>query len=172
MRTIIFVVSALLLTGCTSQVRLGQDAYDRGQYREARQHWQPAAERGNPVAQVGMGQLAEISALVDPAYLEPAAQWYYLAAQQGHPEAMYLLGRVLEDLGERQAAEGWLGYAAACGEPDAADYVQARNIDVVAVDPLTLPKDCPNSLAKNVGIGGPGGTPTSPRVALGVPPSR
>lgn len=71
-------------------------AYDRADYRTALKTWLPAAEEGDPEAQVYVGEIFEKGLGLDP---DPAAAavWYLKAAEQGNRSAMLNLGHIFEN---------------------------------------------------------------------------
>jgi uncharacterized protein len=101
----------------------GQAAYQAKDYQGALKQWAPLAEKGDPRAEVAVGDLYSAGKGVapDPA---KAAHWYALAAAQGNAEAETALGTlcmtgqgVTQDFGK---AREQLAKAAAQDQPLAA----------------------------------------------------
>ena len=76
----------------------GVDAYNRGDFVAAMEHFKPLAVQGDPRAQFNVGLMYEDGRGVLQSYKD-ALQWYRVAAQQGNPRAqnnigfMYCYGR-------------------------------------------------------------------------------
>ena len=84
---IILCLSLLLIVGCgtlarADDLKLGQAAYDAGEYERAFALWLPLAESGNAEAQFGSGEQFRTGRGV-PKDFTKAFNWYAKAAQQG-----------------------------------------------------------------------------------------
>lgn len=110
----IFVVAAcLLLVGCVStKYEWGDRAFKKQNYDLAARNWNYSAKKGNASAQNGLGVLWEFGLGSTRQNLNEAANWYWLAAKQGHILAMTNLARVQMQLGHESAALSWLELAA------------------------------------------------------------
>src|SRR5258707_1965827 len=91
--TLAFVGSVI-----AGQMEDGQAAYDRGDFAEALNQWQPLAEQGIARAQNNLGVIYENGKGV-PQDINEALKWYRLAAEQNYGGAennlglIYALGR-------------------------------------------------------------------------------
>lgn len=97
-------------------------AYARGEYHQALQLWQSAAEAGDPQAMNNLGVLYDKGLGVEPD-VGRALHWYAKSAEAGHPSGMCNFGRMLEqgrgippDVVE---AARWFDLAARKGQPEA-----------------------------------------------------
>lgn len=70
-------------------------AYDRADYKTALKVWMPAAEAGDPEAQVNVGEIFEKGLGTEPNY-EAAVIWYQKAAAQGNKRGLFNLGTMYE----------------------------------------------------------------------------
>jgi hypothetical protein len=77
-----------------ADVAAGRQAYESGDYGLAMAEWQAAADRKDPEAQFGLGQLYEFGAGDLSQDYHRAAYWYQKAAQQGNVEAEYRLSLI------------------------------------------------------------------------------
>ncbi len=97
-------------------------AYLRCDYAEALRLYRPLAERGDPVAQLNLGELHYHGRGVPQAYPE-AMEWYRKAANQGDAEAQFRLGTMFNmgQGGPQDYTEAayWYERAAAQGHGDA-----------------------------------------------------
>jgi uncharacterized protein len=113
--------AALLAAPAIAQedpVKVGVDAWNRGDYRTAVDRWRSAAVSGNADAQFNLGQAYKLGRGV-PADLGQAEEWYRKAAIQGHPQAEDNYGLALFQNGKRTEAVQWLTRSATRGEPRA-----------------------------------------------------
>ncbi|WP_404299088.1 tetratricopeptide repeat protein [Halomonas sp.] len=69
----------------------GLDAYNRGDYSTALEHFKPLAEQGVADAQSNLGEMYDFGKGVPRSYSE-AEKWYRRAAEQGHAVALFDLG--------------------------------------------------------------------------------
>ena len=77
-------------------------AYDRANYKTARQVWLSDAKRGDSKAQNYLGEIYERGLGIEPDY-KTAANWYQRAADQGYAPAQINLGNLYENgLGVQQ----------------------------------------------------------------------
>ena len=93
-------------TVSAGDVKLGVDAWARGDYTAAVDKWRPSALAGDPDAQFNLGQAYKLGrgVPVDPALAE---SWFRKAALQGHEQAETNYGIALfEASGGRALAEG------------------------------------------------------------------
>lgn len=97
-----------------AQVTAGVDAWAKGDYERAVQHWRAPASAGDADAQFNLGQAYKLGRGV-PADTPLAAQWYQKAASQGHDRAGDNLGLVLFRANRRAEALPWLEKSAARG---------------------------------------------------------
>lgn len=100
--------------------KTGQEAYARGDHREAFLEWETDADNGNPIAQFLIGNMYSAGEGVDQDF-EVANSYYRKAAEQGHVEsAMQLASNLRLGQGEpvnyHEAAK-WLYMAAEAGHP-------------------------------------------------------
>jgi hypothetical protein len=70
-------------------------AHDRADYKTALKVWMPAAEAGDPKAQVNVGEIFEKGLGTEPNY-EAAVIWYEKAAEQGNKRGLFNLGTMYE----------------------------------------------------------------------------
>jgi len=118
------VALALLLHAgaCRADLLSGMAALSKRDYAGALAEFQPAAQRGSAVAQVGLGYLYEHGFAVPQAY-DDAHAWYRKAAQQGNGQAMariarlYTLGLGVQD--NMIVAVDWFRKAAEAGDGEA-----------------------------------------------------
>lgn len=101
----------VLLTGCASQVDLGLEHYNQGNYQQAINSWLPEARGGDADAQHNMGVLFERGHGV-PQSLSEAANWYLLAARQGGVNSMVALANTQMRLNSKESAISWYQLAA------------------------------------------------------------
>ncbi len=73
----------------------GLSAFLNGDYRRAREIWQPLAESGDAQSQFGLGMMIEGGHGIPPD-AEKASVWYLRAAEQGMTEAELSLGSLYE----------------------------------------------------------------------------
>lgn len=94
-------------------------AYDRADYKTALKVWLPAAEAGDPEAQVNVGEIFEKGLGTEPNY-EAAVIWYRKAAEQDNKRGLFNLGTMYEQgLGvEEDRAEALNLYRQAWGLPE------------------------------------------------------
>jgi len=108
----------------------GQSAYDKGDYTGALAHWQPLADKGEPVAQDGVGSLYALGKGVPQDYGQ-AVSWFAKAADQGLPKAQFHLGfAYLRGDGvarDRNRAIAWFKKAAAQGYAPAQQILDQMN---------------------------------------------
>lgn len=99
-------------------VKLGVDAWSKGDYRTAVEKWRPLAIASDADAQFNLAQAYKLGRGVpeDPALAE---SWFRRAALQGHEQAGDNYGLALFQAGRRADALPWLEKSAARGEPRA-----------------------------------------------------
>jgi hypothetical protein len=95
----------------------GRRAYEKGDYGQAMVEWQAAADKKDPEAQFGLGNLYEFGAGDLTQDYDRAAYWYRKAAQQGNVEAEYRLSLIYAAGGDNfpsdlAEAEKWAVLAA------------------------------------------------------------
>jgi len=71
-------------------------AYDRANYKTAREIWLSDAEKGDAKAQNYLGEIYEKGLGIEPDY-KAAANWYRQAAEQGYAAAQINLGKLYEE---------------------------------------------------------------------------
>lgn len=74
----------------------GEEAYKNGNYEVAFQEFTKAADAGDINAQYNLGVMYEHGHGVEQDEVK-AAEWYLLAADNGHPEASLALSLLYED---------------------------------------------------------------------------
>ena len=108
--------------------RHGVDAYQEGDYEQAREAWLPIAEAGHGAAQRNLGLLYFLGQGVEQDH-PAAAQWFRRAAEQGTVETalklavMYANGDGLEQ--DRVQAYKWALIARDQGDPEADAWLAA-----------------------------------------------
>lgn len=112
---------AVRTTALDCEIRGGEYvAYDRTNYATSLKVWLPLAEKGDPLAQVYVGEIFEKGMGIPPDYAA-AANWYRKAADQGNIRAQVSLGFLYErGLGvsrDPSIALNW--YRKASGIPEA-----------------------------------------------------
>ena len=138
-----FVVALVLLIVCLTSSACADTmpAVDRAEnkraeYETTAKELRKSAEKGNVVAQNGLGLLYKVGAGVPQNYAQ-AKKWFEEAAQQGHAEAQVNLGTLyLEGEGAPQSdqmALFWFSQAAQQGDVPAFAklglmYAQARGV--------------------------------------------
>lgn len=114
------VAGALLLAASAplsaQSVQAGTDAWARGEYAAAVAIWRPLAEKGDADAQFNLAQAYRFGRGV-PINLGAAQAWYERAANKGHVNAQYILGRMMFMNGNHTGGVRWLKAAADGGEP-------------------------------------------------------
>lgn len=100
LRSIVLVVTILVVTGCTTtpdgNINIGVNAFDRGEYETALKLWLPLAEQGNSVAQHNLGIIYENGKGVPLDYSE-AFKWYLKAAESDYAPSQINLGRMYDN---------------------------------------------------------------------------
>ena len=93
MRTlgIIFIALAFAGAAVAGPLEEGVEAFDRGDYGTALRLLRPLAEKGNPDAQINLGNMYFDGNGVPQDYAE-SVSWYLLAADQGNADAQIALG--------------------------------------------------------------------------------
>ena len=91
-----FLFSVFLVVSCATGAAAGSfedglSAYERGDYVQAMNHWQPLAAQGDAAAQFNLGLMYRHGQGVPQDFRE-ALKWYRMAAEQGNAEAQYNLG--------------------------------------------------------------------------------
>ncbi|WP_265570899.1 SPOR domain-containing protein [Sphingomicrobium nitratireducens] len=99
-------------------VKQGIDAWTSGNFAQAVSIWRPLAEKGDADARFNLGQAYRLGRGVETD-LGEAQRLFEAAARDGHLDAQAVLGLMLFNNGDRQAALRWLGRAARRGEPRA-----------------------------------------------------
>lgn len=140
LRIAVAIMAAVLASESAAQaptVKLGVEAWQRGDPAAATAIWRNLADKGNPDAAFNLGQAYRLGRGV-PADVSQAKRWFEMAANKGHLDAQVSLGLLLFDSGDRPLAMDWLRKAAARGEPRALLVVGTAlfNGDGVAQDPI------------------------------------
>ena len=119
-------------------VKVGIEAWQKGDAAEAVKIWQPLAEKGDADAAFNLGQAYRLGKGV-PLDLAQAQRWLEQAARKGHVDAGATLGLLLFQNGNRVSGMRWLKAAAEAGEPRALLMVGTAmyNGDGVPQDPVT-----------------------------------
>lgn len=104
-------------TGCCSKKVTLEDAskaYQSGDFSKAASIFIPAAEKGNPEAQVNIAFMYYCGMHVEKDH-KKAAEWYLKAARQGHSNAQFSLGTMYENGEgvERNFEEAYFWYSLA-----------------------------------------------------------
>jgi hypothetical protein len=86
---------ALARTAVAGPLEDGVEAIDRGDYATALRFLRPMAEKGNPDAQINLGNMYFDGNGVPQDYSE-SVKWYLLAADQGSADAQITLGFLYE----------------------------------------------------------------------------
>jgi TPR repeat protein len=134
LRSVLALVLALTLSACSSDVQVGVEAYERGDYAAALEELRPLAERGDAGAQFSLGGIYYYGAGV-PQDSAEAVKWYHLAAEQGDADAQSQLGKLYENgAGVPQdyvLAHMWFNLAATHLPADLTQDLGALNRDFV-----------------------------------------
>jgi uncharacterized protein len=114
-------VIAALIVGIAVQpvladVKMGVDAWTRGEYDKAIKEWREPALKGDADAQFNMGQAYKLGRGVK-ADLDVAADWYLRAARQNHVQAADSYGHLMHYRGKVTEALPYLQAASDRGEP-------------------------------------------------------
>ncbi len=121
-KKILAVVAVLFIFTESAQAdfKAGGDAYLKGNYAEAAQHFEAAAERGDHRAMIVLGSMYAGGQGVEEDFRQ-AFKWFQNAAKYGRPDANYKLGLMYEQgLGPKQSfkkAVRYYGKAAKKGYP-------------------------------------------------------
>ena len=109
---------AAVATPAGADVKVGVDAWTRGEYRQAVEQWRQPAIAGDADAQFNLGQAYKLGrgVPVDPTLAE---SWFRKAALQGHLQAQDNYGLALFQAGKKADAVPWLEKSVARGEPRA-----------------------------------------------------
>ena len=99
-----------------ADVKMGVDAWTRGEYDKAVKEWRDPALKGDADAQFNMGQAYKLGRGVKTD-LDVAADWYLRAARQGHMQASDSYGHLLHYRGKVVEAMPYLQASADRGEP-------------------------------------------------------
>jgi TPR repeat protein len=88
---LVFLVVACATGAAAGSFEDGLSAYERGDYVQAMNHWQPLAAQGDAAAQFNLGLMYRHGQGVPQDFRE-ALKWYRKAAEQGHVWAQFNLG--------------------------------------------------------------------------------
>jgi TPR repeat protein len=138
--------SACFFTGCCSRQPTLEDAgkaYQSGDFQKAATIFEPAAEKGDPEAQVNIAFMYYCG-MHFPKDQKKAAQWYLKAAKQNHANAQFSLGTLYEN-GEgvpRDLKEAYFWYSLAekKGDKDARRLRQELELKLSAKEVNALKK--------------------------------
>ena len=83
-RSSLALLVLLAAAACSDPFETGRQAFDRGDYAAALEHWRPLAEEGHADAQVFVGLIYNEGKGVVQDRRE-AAKWFRRAAEAGHP---------------------------------------------------------------------------------------
>ena len=89
----VLLLFAPLVVCAQNEYTAGMDAYKRGDYATALEHWRPLAEAGSREAQFNLGLMYATARGVD-ADIAQAVDWYDRAARQGFDRAQYNLAKL------------------------------------------------------------------------------
>ena len=132
------VALALAVPASAQSVRLGIEAWQKGDHAAAVAVWTPLAARGDADAAFNLGQAYRLGkgVAID---LGRAYQYLEQAARKGHVDAAATLGILTFQNGNRTGAMRWIKIAANGGEPRSLLLygVALYNGDGVAADPVT-----------------------------------
>jgi uncharacterized protein len=109
---------ALAATPALADVKLGVDAWAKGDYSTAVKEWRPLAIKGDADAQFNLAQAYRFGRGV-PLDMKQAEDWYRKAATQGHFQAEDNLGLIMFQNGDRQNALPIIERSANRGDPRA-----------------------------------------------------
>lgn len=119
---------------CALQQNVGVTAFNAGEYDQAAAQWNEPARRGDSNAQYNLGLLWKSGLGSTPKDPTRAAEWFLLAAQQGHLQAMVELAKHQLEVNEPAAALSWFNLAARWNSPDAIAILRQMSAPVPAPD--------------------------------------
>ncbi len=114
----LYALPLLLAAPALADIKLGVDAWSRGDYARALKEWRQPAINGDADAQFNMGQAYKLGRGVSTD-MKAAEEWYRKAALQGHVQAEDNYGLILFQNGDRQKAMPVIEKSAMRGEPRA-----------------------------------------------------
>ena len=131
-------LASIALPAASQNVKMGIEAWQKGDTAGAVAIWRPLAEKGDPDAAFNLGQAYRLGKGV-PLDLAQAQDWLERAARKGHVDAQATLGLLLFQNGNRVSGMRWLKSAAEAGEARALLIVGTAlyNGDGVQADPVT-----------------------------------
>lgn len=115
-----------------SNLELGVEAFQAGDYAKAFQILSPIAREGYAEAQCIVGNIYELGLGIDPDFSEAIA-WYRRAAEQGYIIAENNLGNLYLSQGDTKQAIEWLSKAAERGFPLARATLENMPMDIESV---------------------------------------
>lgn len=118
-----------------ADVKMGVDAWTKGEYDKAVKEWRDPALKGDADAQFNMGQAYKLGRGVKQD-LDVAADWYLRASRQGHMQASDSYGQLMHYRGKVAEALPYLQASADRGEPRS-QYLLATEL----FNGTTMPKD-------------------------------
>lgn len=142
-----------------ADVKAGVDAWSNGNFDAAVKEWREPAKKGDPDAQFNMGQAHKLGRGVKQD-LNMAANWYQLAAKQGHLQAADSLGHLYHYQGKVKDALPYLEASSARGEPRA-QYLLATEL----FNGVNIVKDWPRAYALMTRASASGLSPASRSLA-------
>ena len=124
-RILLLVLPLVLASGCCARqtpIEEAGKAYQSGDFARAASLFAPAAEKGDPEAQVNIAFMHYCGMHVEKSH-KLAAEWYRRAADRNHPTAQFSLGTMYEN-GEGlsrnlEEAYFWYSLAEKQGDKDA-----------------------------------------------------
>lgn len=128
MKWIFPLLILFFLSGCSSQLELGNKQYALGNYNQAASYWNPAAQAGDPYAQFNVGLLWEGGLGSTPKNKNEASQWFLLSAKQGYVPAMVKLARIQFDSDYNETAISWLNLAARWNNTEAKTLLNSKGL--------------------------------------------
>jgi uncharacterized protein len=103
-------------TPLLADVKMGVDAWTKGEYEKAIKEWRDPALKGDADAQFNMGQAYKLGRGVKQD-LDVAADWYLRASRQGHMQASDSYGQLMHYRGKIVESMPYLQASADRGEP-------------------------------------------------------
>lgn len=132
-RCVVSLVVFILVAACATELDKGGEAFNRGQYAVAIQHWEPTARKGDPRAQFNLGIMWQHGLGVHRNVNE-AATWFHRSANQDYSPAMVAMARIHQEAGFANVAESWLTLAARWNDQEAVSALRALGRPVPRAD--------------------------------------
>ncbi|MBI1495556.1 tetratricopeptide repeat protein [Halocynthiibacter styelae] len=112
---LLHIVMIALFVSSTGSDLLAQDFntgeafYSTGDYANAMEEWRPLAEQGDMRAQFFLGEMYAFGLGLSKNRSE-AMRWFLLAAEQGHPDAQYNVGRLYDEESDWSTGETFVEF--------------------------------------------------------------